>query len=124
DFFVLCRVYLKTCPENQVMKIGLNSHAKESCEIKDNSLVGVPYGQHDGASTLGIGEVVVHEDTVRPFSDNGVGSSLDVRQSDKLVMFDENDVMDELRTNAIFLEGDYLELDDLVGPLFGFSSSG
>ncbi|PIA46212.1 hypothetical protein AQUCO_01500022v1 [Aquilegia coerulea] len=123
DFFVLCRVYLKTCPENKVMKVGLNSHAEESFAVKDSSFAGVPYRQHNGASALGIGEVVVHEDTVRPFSDNGVGSSLDVRQSDKLVIFDEND-MDELRTNAIFLEGDYLELDDLVGPLFGFGSSG
>ncbi|KAF9623061.1 hypothetical protein IFM89_036197 [Coptis chinensis] len=128
DFFVLCRVYLKSCSDNKVMKVGLNSHTEDSFAAKNNNV--------DGASASGIGEVVVRQDNqvaVRPFSDNGVGS-LGVVRSDQLIgnsnrlivsgyTFDDVD-MDELKTNTIFLEGDYLELDDLVGPLLAFGSSG
>lgn len=151
DFFVLCRVFLKTCSANKALKTRLNSHAEENLAEKNNSFTDIPCRQLDRASVSGIGEVVAREEaldnvqhqltaeqnnqfTVGPFSESGHVSSLGVRQSDKLVNFShefihgsvsfDDVVAHELRNNTIFLEGDYLELDDLVGPLLGVDSSG
>lgn len=151
DFFVLCRVFLKTCSANKVLKVGLNSHDEETLAGKNNSFSDVPCRQPDRASVSGIGEVEArevatddlqhqrspelnNEVTVRPFSNSGLVSSLGALQSEQQVNFSngfvhsgvsfDDVVAYELRNNTIFVEGDYLELDDLVGPIRDYDCSG
>ncbi|KAL5705670.1 hypothetical protein ACHQM5_023945 [Ranunculus cassubicifolius] len=146
DLFVLCRVFLKARPANRVLKASsLNPHTEDLLTAKENCFADIPYTQQEMPSASGIGEVVATRedafdndainfpqqlqpitelndnsaDEVRSFYDcSGVRSSLGMVSGSS---FDDV-VAAELRTNTIFLEGDYLELDDLVGPILGFGS--
>ncbi|XP_043710144.1 protein CUP-SHAPED COTYLEDON 3-like, partial [Telopea speciosissima] len=63
DSFSLCRVFLKSCPGTKIADRVPCSCADRSIAAMRDIDVDVPYKQHYGVSTSGIGEVLVPADT-------------------------------------------------------------
>ncbi|KAK9270570.1 hypothetical protein L1049_026151 [Liquidambar formosana] len=146
--FVLCRVFVKSHRGNSISDNVLSSGAEESYSAVRH--IGI---QHDGAVTPDIGEAKAHDDnsldgknetlrfpmtlvselddqvTIRPVSaagcqfPSGIHSNELVRSSGLThggAVFADSATAEFLS----ILEGDFIELNDLIGPLSGIDDLG